>query len=335
MDREEGIKFLKGGTGGVAEWNRRRDMNEKIPSLRGADLMHADLLGVNLSNMDLIGAELRGTKLGMANLSGASLQLANLSGADLQKANLSRAHIIEAKFFKADLSWANLSAANLTLTFMNHAKLCGAEFGAAICCYTAFTGVDLSEVTGLYSVNHNGPSSIGADTIFLSKGKIPEAFLRGCGLPETLINHLPSLIGSMSPIQFYSSFISYSAKDTPFAERLYADMQSKGVRCWYAPEDLKIGEMIRVGIDQSIRDHDKLLLILSKNSVESEWVEKEVETAMERERKEKRTVLFPIRLDDAVMNINSGWPADVRHRATSAISVSGRPMVPTRSPSTD
>jgi TIR domain len=54
------------------------------------------------------------------------------------------------------------------------------------------------------------------------------------------------------------------------------------------------------------------LLILSKSSVESEWVEKEVETAMERERREKRTVLFPIRLDDAVMKIESGWPADIR-----------------------
>jgi hypothetical protein len=116
----------------------------------------------------------------------------------------------------------------------------------------------------------------------------------------------------MSPIQFYSSFISYSVKDTAFAERLHADLQSKGVRCWYAPEDLKIGEKIRVGIDQSIRIHDKLLLVLSKNSVQSEWVEQEVETAMERERRQKRTVLFPIRLDDAVMKIESGWPADIR-----------------------
>jgi hypothetical protein len=131
-------------------------------------------------------------------------------------------------------------------------------------------------------------------------------------VPETLIEYLPSLIGSTDPIQFYSCFISYSSKDTPLAERLYADLQSKGVRPWFAPEDLKIGEKIRVGIDESIRVHDKLLLVLSKNSVESEWVEKEVETAMEQERKQKRTVLFPIRLDDAVLKIDSGWPADVR-----------------------
>jgi hypothetical protein len=43
-------------------------------------------------------------------------------------------------------------------------------------------------------------------------------FLRGCGVPDALISYIPSLIGSMSPIQFYSSFISYSAKDKPFAD---------------------------------------------------------------------------------------------------------------------
>jgi hypothetical protein len=116
----------------------------------------------------------------------------------------------------------------------------------------------------------------------------------------------------MEPIQFYSCFISYSSKDQAFAERLHADIQGKVIRCSYAPADLKIGEKIRVGIDESIRTHDKLLLILSKNSVQREWVEKEVQTAKEEERRQKRAVLFPIRLDDAVMKIESGWPADIR-----------------------
>jgi len=60
--------------------------------------------------------------------------------------------------------------------------------------------------------------------------------------------------------------------------------------------------------------YDKLLLMLSEHSVGSDWVEKEVETAMEREREQKRTMLFPIRLDDAVMKIKTGWPADIRRQ---------------------
>ena len=47
-------------------------------------------------------------------------------------------------------------------------------------------------------------------------------------------------------------------------------------------------------------------------SVNSTWVEKEVETAFEKERESKETVLFPIRLDDSVMAMKKGWPADIR-----------------------
>ena len=58
--------------------------------------------------------------------------------------------------------------------------------------------------------------------------------------------------------------------------------------------------------------HDKLLLVLTENSMKSPWVEKEVETAFEKERKQGRTVLFPIRLDDAVMGAEEAWAADIR-----------------------
>jgi hypothetical protein len=75
---------------------------------------------------------------------------------------------------------------------------------------------------------------------------------------------------------------------------------------------MKIGQKIRQTIDKSIKYHDKLLLILSKDSIESQWVEKEVETAFEEERNRKRTVLFPIRLDSFVMETNESWAADIR-----------------------
>jgi len=111
----------------------------------------------------------------------------------------------------------------------------------------------------------------------------------------------------------YSCFISYSSKDYEFTYKLHADLQGEGVRCWFAPEDMKIGDKIRPTLDRSVRQHDKLLIILSENSITSDWVEQEVETALDRERQEKRTVLFPIRLDDAVMEIDVGWPALIRN----------------------
>jgi hypothetical protein len=108
---------------------------------------------------------------------------------------------------------------------------------------TTFGNIDLSEVKGLEKVIHIGPSIVGIDTIYKSKGEISEAFLRGAGVPDLLIDYLPSF--TQQPIQFYSCFISYSSNYTDFAERLYANLQSTGVRCWFAPEDLQIGERIR------------------------------------------------------------------------------------------
>jgi hypothetical protein len=176
--------------------------------------------------------------------------------------------------------------------------------------YTTFASNDLSNVIGLENAQHIGPSSIGIDTIYLSKGIIPEGFLRGCGVPDEFIDYTKPL--TRKALDFYSCFISHSTKNQVFAERIYADLQARGVRCWFAPEDLKIGEEIRVGIDESIRRYDKLLIILSRYSVTSEWVKKEVETAMEKERSQKRIVLFPIRLDDSIMKIETGWAADIR-----------------------
>jgi hypothetical protein len=173
-----------------------------------------------------------------------------------------------------------------------------------------FANNDLSTVKGLETVRHRGPSTIGIDTIYKSEGKIPEVFLRGAGVPEDFITYMRSLVGKA--IDFYSCFISYSSQDDDFAQRLHADLQHQGVRCWFAPEDLKIGDEFRMRIDESIRVYDKLMVVLSQNSIRSRWVEDEVEAAFEKEDKQKKLVLFPIRLDDAVMETHQAWAASLR-----------------------
>ena len=75
---------------------------------------------------------------------------------------------------------------------------------------------------------------------------------------------------------------------------------------------MKTGDRIRQRIDETIRVHDKLLLILSERSISSQWVGKEVETAFEKEGKTGETVLFPIRLDNTVMDTSEAWAADIR-----------------------
>jgi hypothetical protein len=107
---------------------------------------------------------------------------------------------------------------------------------------------------------------------------------------------LPSLIGSQQAVQYYSCFISYSHKDEEFARRLFGRLREAGLRVWYAPEEMKGGRKLHEQIDEGIRFHDKLLLVLSEYSLASEWVATEIRKARKAERKEGRQKLFPIRL---------------------------------------
>jgi len=167
-------------------------------------------------------------------------------------------------------------------------------------------------VKGLETVIHQGPSTIGTDTLLRSEGNIPETFLRQAGLSDTFITYVRSL--TQNPIEYYTCFISYSSKDQEFAERLYTDLQRKDIRCWFAPEDLKIGDEFRNRIDESIRFYDKLLVILSHHSIQSHWVKTEVEAAFEKEQHQNKIVLFPIKLDDSIIQTSEAWAADIRRR---------------------
>jgi hypothetical protein len=105
---------------------------------------------------------------------------------------------------------------------------------------------------------------------------------------------MKSLTGAA--LDFYSCFISYSTKDQDFADRLYADLQARGVRCWFAAHDIQGGKKIHEQIDEAIRVYDKLLLILSDASMNSNWVKTEIANARVRETQQKRQMLFPITL---------------------------------------
>ena len=112
-------------------------------------------------------------------------------------------------------------------------------------------------------------------------------------------------------IEFYSCFISYSHQDEGCARRLHDALQAEGVRCWYAPEDIQGGKKLHEQIDEAIRVYDKLLLILSDQSMHSAWVKTEIANARRREVTQKRQILFPIRLvDDEAISTWTCFDAD-------------------------
>ena len=311
MANPEHLAILKRG---VEEWNKWLGENRgtapdlsraELPgaSLGGVQLTGANLCGANLLNANFSKAQLRMVKLHEANLLNANFSEADLReaefnwaiirGASLREARLDEAVFTGARLSEADLGRANLFYADLSGADLSRANLGGANLKAARAGATRFTALDLSTTMGLETVLHRGPSSVGIDTIYKSKGKIPEVFLRGCGVPDDMIAYIRSIAGA---VQFYSCFISYSTKDQEFADRLYADLQSKGVRCWFAPHDIHGGRKIHEQIDEAIRLHDKLLLILSESSMASKWVTIELRKALDREAKEGKRVLFPVGL---------------------------------------
>ena len=312
MANPEHLAILKRG---AVEWNKWRRIRQFVfverttfdlsdDNLKNEDLGRADLSGTNLTGARLMHADLTG-----ANLHGADLKHADLSGARLIGALLGAGAVIEDREpfgYRAQIFGSSLQGANFT----------GTSMGA-----TNFSAVDLSSATGLAEVKHITYSSLGVDALYASRGKIPEIFLRGCGVPDNLIQLQKSLIAS-GAWEYYSCFISYSHEDKPFASRLHDQLQGKGIRCWLDEAKLKIGEEILKGVLDAIRINDRVVLCCSESSLTSEWVETELEETFEKEDKEGRPILLPLDLDGYLFK---GWkgPKAVKVRKRLAANFTG------------
>jgi uncharacterized protein YjbI with pentapeptide repeats len=298
-------------------------------NLSGADLSQASLIWTDLSQANLSWADLSGANLSEADLSLADLSLADLSRADLFRVNFSGANLCQANLIWTDLCQANFSRADLCQANLNKVKLDQADFSKAVLGLTSLGDVDMKGVKGLDTVEHRGPSTIGTDTLLRSRGQIPEAFLRGCGLSDVQLetarlNH-PNLTSEqiraithrihelLAEQPLYSCFITYASQDEVFAQHLHDNLQQKGVRCWLASDGMKIGDD-KTGstMAHSIRLQDKLLLILSEVSINSGWIEQEVKTVLREEDRRGQKVLFPVQLDEMIKETDQTWAVDIR-----------------------
>jgi len=84
---------------------------------------------------------------------------------------------------------------------------------------------------------------------------------------------------------------------------------------WYFPHDASPGDEIWEAIDHAIRECDQLILICSERSLNSWSVQAEIGRALQREERDRTSLLIPVRLDDYLLD---GWnhhrKADVAKR---------------------
>ncbi len=268
----------------------------RASSLVRADLSRADLGAADIRDADLRGADLRGVSLHGAALNGASLQNATLQGADLRG---------------ADLRGALLLGANLTA-----ARLAATLFGGAAVGGTVFGDLDLREARGLETLQHAAPSTVGTDTLRRSLGQISEDFLRGCGFaPWEILAGLDSnphlsLVQSADlqrrareardalGRQRRRVFILHSEADAPFVEALRRRFLDRGVFSWVAAHE-KRGSLRAHQSKLAIQHDLALILVLSQNSLQSDWVEHEERMARNLEASLGERILSLVSVDHA------------------------------------
>lgn len=171
----------------------------------------------------------------------------------------------------------------------------------------------------IYSVLHHSQLQ---DLVFSTEylhhynsGELPRTFTRGFGLQDwqvesaklinpdlstgeimDLINRVADL-RSDSPIVLTDLFLSYSHADSKFVDRLQKRLENEQILSWRDVHDAPAGPLERIVIDNM--KNRTVLLILSGDSVNSDWVEFEAKKARELAKELGRDVLCPIALDDA------------------------------------
>lgn len=310
MANEEHLAILRQGAKAWNAW--RLENGPVVPDLSMAELALVELPEIDFRKTILDHADLHSANLYGANLYGASVREVNMYLANLQGVSLSRADCTRTNF-----QLGNLKHANLIGSILNTATFTEAKAG-----WTTFDDLDLSNTYGLDTVRHEGPSTIGIDTLYKSGGNIPEIFLRGCGVPSSMIEYAQSLVVAARPIDYYSCFISYSHQDKPFARRAHDTLQGRGIRCWLDEHEFRRGDNIYTEVDRGIKLWDKVLLCASRHSLTSWWVDNEVTTAFAKEqqlwkeRGRETLAIIPLNLDGYLFSPDwrSGKAEQLRQR---------------------
>jgi hypothetical protein len=89
-------------------------------------------------------------------------------------------------------------------------------------------------------------------------------------------------------------FLCHSSLDKPFVNRIAFELRKLGLGIWLDKWDILVGDSIVDRIEKGIEENDYLGIVLSPDSIESEWVHREWTAAYLRELEERKVIILPI-----------------------------------------
>jgi len=94
-------------------------------------------------------------------------------------------------------------------------------------------------------------------------------------------------------------FLSHNWEDKDIARALASKLSARGIGVWLDEAEIRLGDSLIEKIRAAIDEVEYVVALLSKNSIDSPWVNKELDIAMNQEIESRRVKVLPIRLDDS------------------------------------
>lgn len=257
-----------------------------------------------------MGACLARTILDEAVLFGADLVHAILRNAHAEQADFSRANLLGANFTTTNLRGARFVKAYLEDAVFDGAEMQNAQMGGVILAGTHLADVNLASLCDAGFIDHQRPSYVDTRSVVLSLC-VPrlKEFLVRVGMPEVFAEYMIDCARSLDPQGVFkmlqSTFISYGGPDTEFAQKLNDALLRNGVTTFFFAKDAIPGKKLHRLMREGVNQHDRVILVCSKASLDRPGVLNEIAETLQREAREGgKEYLIPITLDDYVF---AGW----------------------------
>jgi len=97
--------------------------------------------------------------------------------------------------------------------------------------------------------------------------------------------------------KIFNIFVSYSSRDEVFVSKLVSDLRTYNLNIWIDKEQIDGGDSVPSKVSEGLSTCNFFFIILSKNSVKSRWVKKELDTATMKEIDKNRPKIIPVLIE--------------------------------------